>query len=153
MLLFQSDPLNHSLCVTGHPVVELKVASDASDMQLFVYLEERLANGKVRYITEGLVRGIHKTISGNQRINFPMATPSFEKSDHFNWQPHTFEKVMVDLIPISYTLQPGSRIQISITGKDVDHFDEPDHQASLSKEIKVKLDRDGLARLVLPVMV
>jgi predicted acyl esterase len=42
-------------------------------------------------------------------------------------QPGVAETVRFALLPISWTLQPGSRLRIAIAGADADHFAQVTH--------------------------
>ncbi len=70
LLCYTSEPLQKEVEVTGHPVVTLFLCSTASDGNVFVYLEDVDPQGRVRYVTEGELRVIHRKLSTK--------TPPFE---------------------------------------------------------------------------
>ena len=72
--------------------------------------------------------------------------------DHFDWQPNSFEPVAIDLIPISYRVEKGSRIQISLAAKDDDHFDDPDPKGHTAEKVFVKISTEHPSMLSLPVV-
>jgi putative CocE/NonD family hydrolase len=63
LLTYTSPPLERDLEITGYPVVTLWVASTEEDGAFFVYLEDVDELGVVRYLTEGLLRGIQRKLS------------------------------------------------------------------------------------------
>jgi putative CocE/NonD family hydrolase len=62
---FTTAPLEEALEIAGHPVVSLWLTSSEPDAAVFVYLSEVEADGTVRYVTEGVLRAIHR--AGRQR--------------------------------------------------------------------------------------
>ena len=59
-LTYTTDVLDADMEVTGHPVVNLWVASTSDDADFFVYLEEIDTTGHSRYITEGILKASHR---------------------------------------------------------------------------------------------
>lgn len=60
MLSWDSEPLETPLEIAGHVVLDLNVTLDKPDAALFVYLTEVEADGAERYITEGILRAVHR---------------------------------------------------------------------------------------------
>src|SRR5262249_34637327 len=60
MLTYTSAPLARACELAGHAVAELFVAASEADAALFVYLSEVEADGTERYVTEGLLRALHR---------------------------------------------------------------------------------------------
>ena len=124
MLVYNSQPMNTDREITGHPIVDLFLSTDANDGAVFIYLEDVHENGDVTYITEGQFRFIHRKQSS-------------EKPSHVQWGPyHTFNqkdaspvvpgeifRLGFDLIPTSYLLKKGHSLRLSIAGVDRDHFE------------------------------
>ena len=46
----------------GWPVATLRLATQSDDPRVFLYLEDVSPDGRVTYITEGLIREIHKRL-------------------------------------------------------------------------------------------
>ena len=74
LLVYETPPLTEDLEVTGYPVVNLQVASSHTDGAFIVYLEDVDPAGPVRYITEGLLRGLHRKVSQDPS-NWTRPTP------------------------------------------------------------------------------
>lgn len=149
-LNFRSAPLEHSITVTGHPVVDLSVASDAGDASLFVYLEEVTPGGTIRMVTEGLLSLRHRKIippterpssiaDACERCGIP--NRSYRREDALPMpivsddepKPGDFQRVVLDLLPVSYRFGAGSRYQISIALADEGNFVLPTSEEETTK--------------------
>lgn len=127
LLQFTSSPLESDMELTGHAIAEIYLSSDAKDVQLFVYVDCVDAQGKVTYITEGQFRGIHRKISP-EAAPYPVFGPyhTFCAEDALEWIPGKVELLHFELIPTSHLIPKGSRIRVSVSGADADHFDRID---------------------------
>ncbi len=125
LIHFATEPLEQDMEVTGHPVMALYVASSDTDGAFHVYLEDVDEQGKVSYVTEGLLRALHRKVSHEPRPykdveNIPYH--SYLKKDGAPLAPQKTEMITFDLLPVSYLFKKGHRIRISIAGADRDHF-------------------------------
>lgn len=115
-LVFQSPSLREPLEVTGHPRVRLLLGCDKPDAQLFVQLQEEDAAGRVRYVTEGQLRLIHRAAPSSG------STPSFLREDARPLVSGELHEIEVEMLPTSWCFAAGTRIGLSIYGADCDHF-------------------------------
>ncbi|MFQ5854325.1 MAG: CocE/NonD family hydrolase [Anaerolineae bacterium] len=86
LLTYTSPPLEADLEITGYPIVTLYVSSTAGDGAFFVYLEEVDQEGRVRYITEGQLRALHRRVSTARppyRLQIPYHHRGSEPEIHF----------------------------------------------------------------------
>src|SRR4029434_7693917 len=60
LLSFTTPPIEQALEIAGHPVVSLRLATSEPDAAVFVYLSEVEADGTARYVTEGVLRALHR---------------------------------------------------------------------------------------------
>jgi len=152
LLVYDTAPLSEDMEVTGHPVIRLYVESSARDGQFFAYLEDVSPGGTVSYITEGMLRGIHRKVENGERL--------YKEAPGVPW--HTFERddaeplvsgevalITFDLQPTSVLFRKGHRIRVAIAGADKDHFNplpgpEPD--------LKVYRDAARPSSIDLPVV-
>ncbi len=74
LLVYDTPPLTEDTEITGHPIVSLFVRSSATDGQFFAYLETIDPDGRVRLLTDGQLRGIHRKIS-SEKPPFKMFGP------------------------------------------------------------------------------
>lgn len=120
---YTSPPLARDKEVTGHPIVTLHISADKKDAQVFVYLEDVDENGRVAYVTEGMLRAIHRKITTDKP---PYITPgiyrSFLKADAMPLNPGEIAELKFDLLPVSWLFKKGHSIRIAISGADKDHF-------------------------------
>jgi predicted acyl esterase len=93
-----------------------------------VYLSEVEADGKVRYMTEGQLRMLHRASAPSPaayRTTWPFRT--FHRADAQRMTPGAPEMLRFALLPISWRLMRGSRLRLSIAGADADHFMQVPH--------------------------
>lgn len=123
---FSTPPFSKSIEITGYPIVELNLKADATDATIFVYLQDQAPDGTLTYITEGQFRAIHRKES-KESPPYPVLGPyhTFRKADSSPLIPNEPFQVSFELLPTSYQLPPGHRLQVTIAGADIDHFDLP----------------------------
>lgn len=124
MLSFSTAALEEGLEVTGHPLFEIYTSFDKTDGQIFVYLQDVDEDGKVHYVTEGLLRATHR---GTTEI--PLYKEIGPARTHTRGEAAPLKAgevvfLQADMIPTSYLFQKGHRIKISIAGSDIDHFEQ-----------------------------
>ncbi len=128
MLSYTSAPLSVAMELAGHGLVDLLMASSEPDLALFVYLTEIEADGTERYVTEGLLRALHRKESAppaNYRATWPFR--SFARADAAPLTPGKVERIRVPLLPVAWQFAKGSRIRLSIAGHDEDHCGQVPH--------------------------
>jgi len=128
MLRYTSAPLAQDVEVSGHVVVDLWLASSEGDAALHVYLSEIEPDGTARYVTEGVLRAIHRKEAApehNQNWSWPFRT--FARADARPMPKGKPERLRFALIPTSWTFARGSRIRIAIAGADADHYAQVPH--------------------------
>ena len=123
LLVYDTPPLDSDTEITGHPVVHLYLRSNATDGQFFVYLETVDSDGRVRMLTEGQLRGLHRKVS-NGTPPYKMFGPyhSLKEKDALPLVPGEIVGIAFDLFPISVLLKKGQRIRLAIAGADADVF-------------------------------
>jgi len=147
---YTSAPLDSDMEVTGHPVVTLMVSSTAADGQFFVYLEEVDESGAVRYITEGELRAVHRSLSSARPpYKSPVPYRTFLRRDSKPLVPGQVTELTFDLLPTSYLFRKGRRIRVAFAGADKDHFDNAPGDPPTVKMHRGRLHR---SRIVLPVI-
>ena len=123
LLVYDTPPLEKDVEITGHPVVNLYIRSSATDGQFFAYLETIDPDGRVRMLTEGQLRALHRKIS-DEVPPYRMFGPyhSLKKKDAQPLIPGEVAQITFDLYPISVLLKKGQRIRLAIAGADKDVF-------------------------------
>ena len=128
LLCFTTEPLAAPLEIAGHPVVSLWLASSEPDAAVFVYLSEVEADGTARYVTEGVLRAIHRAEAPaprNYRTTWPWRT--FARKDAKPMPVGEPQLLRFALLPTAWRFAAGSRIRLSIAGGDADHFVQTPH--------------------------
>jgi putative CocE/NonD family hydrolase len=123
LLVYQTLPLTEAIEVTGYPVIHLNVASSHSDGAFIVYLEDVDQYGRVRYVTEGALRAIHRKVSDDP-APWKRPTPyhSFRSEDAMPMVSGEVAELAFGLHPTSVVFQVGHRIRIAIAGHDASAF-------------------------------
>ena len=128
MLSFTSEPLATAMEVAGHALADLFVSCNERDLALFVYLTEVEANGVERYVTEGLLRALHrKERAPPETYCTTWPFRSFSRSDAAPLEPGKVERIRIPLLPVAWRFSAGSRIRLSIAGADDDHCGQVPH--------------------------
>lgn len=128
MLSYTSAPLPTEMELAGHGLADLHLASSGPDLALFVYLTEVEVDGTERYVTEGLLRALHRKETpapATYRTTWPFR--NFARSDAAPLIPGKIERIRVPLLPVAWQFAKGSRIRVSIAGHDDDHCGQVPH--------------------------
>ena len=128
LLSYTSAPLDSAAELAGHAVIELHLSSSEPDAALFVYLTEIEADGRERYVTEGLLRALHRKEAPCPpmfRTSWPFRT--FRREDARPLVPGQAELIRFALLPVAWRFSPGSRIRVSLAGADADHCGQIPH--------------------------
>ncbi len=152
LLSFTTEPLPAALEIAGHPVVSLWLASSEPDAAVFVYLSEVETDGTSRYVTEGLLRAIHRAEAPaprNYRTTWPWRT--FARKDAKPMPVGEPQLLRFALLPTAWRFAAGSRIRLSIAGGDADHFVQTPHgrpplltvMSGAEKATRLELPTDG----------
>lgn len=123
LLTYTSPPLVRDMEITGHPLVELFVASTHADGALIAYLEAVAPDGRVIMITEGQLRLIHRRESVDPPP-YPMFGPhhSFERQDARPMVPGEIAGISFAMLPTSVRIPKGHCLRLAIAGHDRDCF-------------------------------
>lgn len=147
-LCFDSAPLSEPKTISGHPMVSLWIQSNSLDLACFVYLEEVTASGKVKYITEGMLRAVHRAFSQDPAYEDVVPYRSYKQEEAQALIPGKSTELRFDLLPTSYQIRAGSKIRIAITLGDRDHFAPITPKDT---EISVLHSTQFMSRIDLPV--
>lgn len=122
VLSYTSDVLDEDMEVTGHPEVFLTLTSDQPDGQFFVYLEDVAPDGTSSYVTEGVLRGLHRKVSD---APYETISPyhSQLRADASPLPTDAPFELNIGLMPTSYLFREGHSVRVVITGADKDNFE------------------------------
>lgn len=124
LLSYTSSPMPTDVEITGNPVVTLHVASSTQDTAFHVYLEDVSPGGQVTYITEGIMRGVHRKTS-DQSSPYKDFGPyhSMEREQAMLMIPGQATEVTFKLYATSVLIKQGHQIRVSIAGCDNSTFE------------------------------
>jgi len=150
LLTYTSPPLSQDIEITGHPVVTLYVTSTETDGVFYVYLEDTDEEGRVRYVTEGQLRAIHRRVSAEEPP-YELQVPyhSFKESDMLPLVPGEIAEITFGLLPTSVLIRKGHRLRLGIAGHDKGTFVRI--PAEGQPTVSVARNRVHASHIVLPV--
>jgi len=130
LLVYTSSPLKADIEITGSPTVFLYVASTHADGAFHVYLEDMDPDGRVTYLTEGLLRAIHrKTADPKTAPYVPLGVyHSFRKADALPLVPGEVSEIPITMYPISVLIKKGHCLRMAIAGHDAALKDRYPHK-------------------------
>jgi putative CocE/NonD family hydrolase len=150
MLNYTSPVLTQDMELTGNGTISLWVSSNAMDCAVHAYISEIFPDGESNYVTEGLLRALHrKESSPPANYQTPCVFRSCTRADAESMPIGTPQLLRFSLLPVSWTFQAGSRIRLSIAGTDADHCERiaGDHPTHL----KFLRGRDSASFVALPL--
>jgi hypothetical protein len=122
LLTYTSAPLDRDTEITGHPVVGVSLRSTTTDGHLFAYLEAVSPAGEVRYLTEGMLRLLHRREQSAPSV-LPVPRHSFRREDARPMVPGQVASVRFGLLPTSVVVPRGWRLRLALGGADADTFE------------------------------
>jgi putative CocE/NonD family hydrolase len=122
LLCYTSDPLEHDLEVTGHPMVRFYMSARSDDAALFVYLEDVDPSGAVTMVTEGQLRALHRKLDRQEATGGVLPGRSYMSRDARSLAPGEVAELVFDMIPTSYLFRKGNALRIAVAGADPDNF-------------------------------
>mgnify|MGYP001026406782 CR=1 FL=1 len=126
LLTYTSVSLDRDLEITGHPVITLYISSTALDGNFFAYLEDVDEQGHVTYVTEGMLRAIHRKLSyAPSPYQDVVPYHTFHRQDGKLLVPDKVTELIFDLEPTSYLFRQGHSLRVAVAGADRDHFFVP----------------------------
>lgn len=151
LLVYTSDPLTEDTEITGTPVITLYVASTTEDAAFHVYLEDVAPDGRVNYITEGILRGLHRQVETEA---LPYETlgvyHSLKREDSAPLVPGEVTEISFNLYTTSVLIEEGHSIRVAIAGHDASMFER--YPAEATPTFTVEYNRVYASSILLPVM-
>jgi putative CocE/NonD family hydrolase len=147
---FVSPVLKRDTQITGHPIADLSVSVDATDANLFVYLEDVAPDGSVISVTDGRQRAsLRKVVDAPWNyIGLPWRRSNREDVQMLT--PGTAARVQFDLLPISYLFKAGHRMRVSVAGAD---YRERDREtANPAPTLTIYNSKEAPSTIILPVL-
>ncbi len=147
---FVSAPLEKDLQLTGHPIADLSIASDAADTNVFVYLEDLAPDGSVTSITDGRQRASLRKVADAPWTYLGLPWRRSNREDVQPLEPGVPVRIKFDLLPISYIVKAGHRLRVSIAGADYRERDRDTVNAA--HNITIYNTKDAPSVILLPIV-
>ncbi|KAK5064910.1 hypothetical protein LTR84_000744 [Exophiala bonariae] len=125
LLTYDTAPLEKDMELVGWPVITLHMRTRTNDPTIFVYLEDVTPDGRVSYLTEGVLRALHRKLAAApEKLPYdPGPSPhSFARTDALPVVPEQDFTVKVKLFATAALIRKGHRIRLAISGADADTF-------------------------------
>lgn len=123
-LVFRSAPAESHLEITGTPILSLSMSTTADDGLVIAYLEAVSPEGDILYLTEGVLRLLHRKASRELLLpNTYRIYRTFDREDRALVVPGEEFIVELPLIATSFQLPKGYRLQVVLAGADDQLFD------------------------------
>ena len=122
------EPLRQPQTLAGHALVTLWLEADQPDAAIHAYLEEVEADGRCRYVTEGMLRALHRKTTpcpDHHKTTWPWRT--FARADAATLPQGEPVEMTFALLPVAWKLEAGSRVRLAIAGGDRDHVVQVPH--------------------------
>ncbi len=128
MLCQDGDIFIRDTILTGHPVVTLHLVSNERDAAIHAYLEDLAPDGTRRYVTEGMLRALHRRESPAPALHQVVGpSRSFARADAMPLVPGEPAVLRFALLPTSWRFQAGHRIRLAVALADCDNFGQVPH--------------------------
>jgi putative CocE/NonD family hydrolase len=123
LLTYTSQPMQADVEITGSPIVTLYVSATTSDAAFHVYLEDVAPDGRVTYITEGMLRAVNRRVSPAQPPYVQFGPyHSLERADAMPMTPGEMTEIRFNLYATSVLIKQGHQIRIALAGHDASMF-------------------------------
>jgi putative CocE/NonD family hydrolase len=128
MLCFTGGPLQVDNVLAGAPSLTLRLACSEADAALHVYLEDVAPDGAARYVTEGMLRLLHRKEAPAPALHQVVGPyRSFARGDAAPMVPGVAVEIRLDLLPTAWRFPAGHRIRLAISGADADNYGQVPH--------------------------
>ncbi|MDB5415445.1 MAG: peptidase [Rubritepida sp.] len=125
---YDAEPFETDMELTGNVIADLTLASSEPDASIICYLSEVEADGTVRYVTEGLLRALHRKETRHPpEYQSPWPFRTYHRDDASPLTPGVAERMRVVLLPTSWIFKAGSKLRFSLAGTDADHIKQIPH--------------------------
>jgi putative CocE/NonD family hydrolase len=149
-LSFLSAPYAAGAELNGRAELVLKASTSGTSGAVVVTLEEILADGRAVYITEGWLNLFHRAVSDSERPHDGRGFHRQDDADILDVVPGKAMELAIELYPVAWRLQAGSRVRLTIAGSDADNLLVV--PADPAPTLSVVIGGDFASRLYLPVV-
>jgi uncharacterized protein len=148
-LSFDAAPVSDDTELVGSAELCLVFRTDQTDGLVAAYLEDVAPDGRVTYLTEGVLRLLHRKTQGSICDPAPGARRSFSRADGAPVTPGELMHVEVPLLPTAALIRKGHRLRLSLAGADAGTFLPLTGDAAATW--KVAYGADNASRVTVPM--
>jgi putative CocE/NonD family hydrolase len=123
LLTYTSAPMADDVEVAGNPVAHLRLSTNTTRSLVIVYLEDVSPQGRVTYVTQGLLNLEHRKLAGIDTGGSTDALHSYLRRDMAPMTPGATADVAIAISPIAALIRKGHRLRIAIAGADADNLE------------------------------
>ena len=124
LLVYTSAPLVADMEIAGDPVAHIQLASSATDGLLTIYLEDVAPDGRVTYISQGVLRlAFRKLVDGDDSAYSADPFHAYRRADMAPLTPGAAENIVVAISPIAALVRRDHRLRVSIGGADAGNLE------------------------------
>lgn len=152
-LTYTSDVMQEDITISGYPTAHLTVTSTHEDGDFFIYLEEIDSEGRSHYITEGVLRALHRKTSDAPFDNMGLPFHRSHAEDLAPMIPGQPTDLDFDIMGTAIVIDEGHRLRVTITGADARNFQlHPDPNGEDAPTIEVLTGGDNGSYVELPIL-
>jgi putative CocE/NonD family hydrolase len=149
LLAYTSAPLATDMEIAGNPIAHVRLASTASDGLLIVYLEDVSPQGRVTYVSQGVLHLVHrKPATPEAAAGSADPLHSYLRADMTAMVPGVAEDVTVAISPIAALIRKGHRLRVTIAGADAVNLE----RVPAKGDATLTIERGAGTYVELPVM-
>ncbi|KAF2171869.1 hypothetical protein M409DRAFT_18101 [Zasmidium cellare ATCC 36951] len=152
LLCYETAPMDSDVEIVGWPTLMLQMSAQTEDPVVFAYLEDVSPRGKVTYITEGIIRLIHRKIAPADALPFVQGPfpHTFCREDAMPVVPGSEMTVSLRLFATAALIRKRHRLRLAIAGADVDTF-RPTVSASKEERFDIRRGGPDASKLCIPL--
>lgn len=121
-LAFDGAPFEGDAELAGAPELCLAMRTDQPDGTLIAYLEDVAPDGRVTYLSEGLLRLLHRKTASGGCDPSPGTERSFLRADGNAVTPGELMQIELTLLPVAAKIEKGHHMRLSLAGADAGTF-------------------------------
>jgi len=128
MLCYTTAPMATDQEFSGHACLTLHLSASEADAAVHAYLEDVAPDGTRRYVTEGMLRALHRNerpAPDHHKVVGPYH--SFARADIAPLVPGEVATMRLSLLPTSWRVAAGHRLRLAIAGADADNYGQVPH--------------------------
>lgn len=147
-LVYETAPLQARVQITGHPVVELWLASTATDSDVVAYVQNVAPDGSTTsYSMHGRLRASLRSEAQAPYDNLGLPWHPARQQDVQPLRPGVPTKMRFDVLPFSMVFEAGHRIRLILT-----FADRATPQLSPIPTVSVYRDIEHASSIILPII-